>query len=515
MAVYSFYANESDGYIASTSATYATARAGTGTLTVVGPTDGALRLGQQLAAGTYSVWQSFISFDTSGIPEGVPVLQAQLQGVVGTDNSTTNFTMEARIHDWGTTLETTDFVAGADLASKPLLASFISSPGAVTFTSAAGSASLVNTTGRTSLVLASSRQGANTAPTNAINEYLEFRSADFGAAINDPKLTVVTAPYANFPLGTNTSKTTGTTLAITTTNAAPAGDSIFVALAMDPSAGTVSATDSAGNTYTVIADATNGSGTAGVRLVILAAHGVAAMAAASTITVTHPSAAARAVIAQTFIFADTGTKVTGQTATGSSTAPSVNVKSPVLHPLILSAVAVEGPLSDVYTNDATYLAFPTSSAGTDAGGATTNVTVRIAFRAPVDETDYTFAPTLGTSRLWAAAAVVLDTVDARIRTFVEAEGMRTAAIPGESVVDTGIAYNPSTGFATKLHCTIMDPALTIYYGCVVGGTTYGGTMSYGETVTALPASTVGVVIDAEANVSFTGLTGDLDLRVPA
>jgi len=91
------------------------------------------------------------------------------------------------------------------------------------------------------------------------------------------------------------SKTSGTSLAITVPVAGVAvGNSIIVSFAMDPATGTVSRTDTASNSYAVDRDQLNGSGTSGVRAVILSAHNVTALASGDTITCTHPSVAARA-----------------------------------------------------------------------------------------------------------------------------------------------------------------------------------------------------------------------------
>src|SRR5262245_4197679 len=61
-------------------------------------------------------------------------------------------------------------------------------------------------------------------------------------------------------IGTNESATAGTTISVTVpAGGVAAGNTIILALAMQGAAGTVSATDTASNTYTVAADVTNGS----------------------------------------------------------------------------------------------------------------------------------------------------------------------------------------------------------------------------------------------------------------
>lgn len=515
MPSFTFYAQPNDGYQYGQETTYAAAREGTGIINPGGLVN-EINVGQAFFSPNYTTHQAFLCFDTSGIPDSSTIVSAKLELAAAADNSVTDFVIEARAHDWGPTLEGADYVAGSALGGKTLLATLdttggLALTGYLTFASDAAFAANINKTGTTCMILASNRQRLGTAPTG--NEWAQFHATETSGAASDPKLTVVTVPALSHTLGTNNTKTTGTTLAITTTNAVAAGESVAVALAMDPAAGTVSCADSAGNTYTVQDQVTNGSGTSGIRLVVLAAHNAGAMAAGGTITVTHPSCAARAVSAASFLLDGAGQKVASGTASGSSTAPSVTVASPNRMPLVLAAVAVEGALSDTYTEDADYVALP--SAGSDAGGAASNATIRWAWRGGVDELEHTHTPTFGASRAWAQALIVLDTSTSLIRTFTEKPGMRSSDLPGTNVVEAGVTYDPSTGFASKLNCSVHDPALTVFYRVVIGGTDYGGSMSYGENTVTLPASTMGVVIDAAANVDYTGIDGgSIDLRIP-
>src|SRR5207244_8500746 len=90
--------------------------------------------------------------------------------------------------------------------------------------------------------------------------------------------------------------TTGTSISITVPAGGVAfGHTVLVSFAMDPAAGAVSCTDSKGNSYSAVVDFANGSGTTGVRTVVFSARIVTALVGGNTITVTHPSGAARAV----------------------------------------------------------------------------------------------------------------------------------------------------------------------------------------------------------------------------
>src|SRR5207247_8542947 len=81
-------------------------------------------------------------------------------------------------------------------------------------------------------------------------------------------------------IGTSSSATTGTTIAVTVPAAGVAtGDSVILTLAMAYASGGVTATDSKGNTYSLAADITNASN---VRTVILAAHNVTALVSGHT-----------------------------------------------------------------------------------------------------------------------------------------------------------------------------------------------------------------------------------------
>jgi hypothetical protein len=79
-----------------------------------------------------------------------------------------------------------------------------------------------------------------------------------------------------------------------------AGNRVIVSFAFNPASGTVSCSDSGGNSYAIDKDITNGSGTTGVRTVIASAHVTTALISGNTITCTHPSVTARALSANEF-----------------------------------------------------------------------------------------------------------------------------------------------------------------------------------------------------------------------
>src|SRR6266480_950139 len=171
-------------------------------------------------------------------------------------------------------------------------------------------------------------------------------------------------------IGTNSSATTDTTIAVTVPAAGVAtGDSVILTLAMADASGGVTATDSKGNTYSLAADITNASN---VRTVILAAHNVTALVSGDTITVTHPSASVRALSANEFSgLSPTSALDQTHTATGSSTAPSSGATAATTEAaeLLLGAMGVAGPISDTFTAGTNYTALTRAGTGIGFRGA--------------------------------------------------------------------------------------------------------------------------------------------------
>lgn len=191
-----FYADATDGFITSSNATYSTARSGSGQ--TADDTNTVFSAGQVLNAGTYFCYEGFIQFDTSSIADAATINSALLSLNVSADASTTDFTIEARLKDWGTGLTTADWVAGASLGSQTLLAS-VSTSGISTdvyldLTSDAAFVSNINKTGATRLMLCSSRHRGNNTPAGF--EFAVFYSADNVGTSQDPMLTVDATSFA-------------------------------------------------------------------------------------------------------------------------------------------------------------------------------------------------------------------------------------------------------------------------------------------------------------------------------
>ena len=188
------YASVDDGYVSSANSTYATARSGGSLSSDTGSS--AFSVGQYFNSPTYTCWEGFIDPDTSAIPDTDGISSAVLSLYGTSDQSATNFTNNARLFDWGTSLTTADWIAGASLSAQTLLATFDSASyvDAVynDFTSDAAFIANVNKTGETRIILSSSRHEAGNAPTGA--EYINWSSANVAGTTQDPKLVVVHAP---------------------------------------------------------------------------------------------------------------------------------------------------------------------------------------------------------------------------------------------------------------------------------------------------------------------------------
>lgn len=112
------------GYIQSSSATYATARAGGGTLQL-GAGANNLRVGQSFAAGSYNLFAIYLEFDLTGVnpAEKILLVIPKLYGATA-QNTLGAWEVRMYLHDFGSTFETADWVDLDTLANDPLVATF-------------------------------------------------------------------------------------------------------------------------------------------------------------------------------------------------------------------------------------------------------------------------------------------------------------------------------------------------------------------------------------------------------
>lgn len=199
MASLTVYSTNGD-FISSDSAVYATARAGTGTLSVSSPNSNII-IGQAIA-GTYFCYESFLDFDTSSLGASASISAAVLDLYFWNDTSITNFTITVAVSAWGATLESADFIAGADLAALTTTNTLSTSGlalGAYTTITDVALATNINKTTNTRLLIYSSRHSGNNTPTN--NEYVyAYGSAD---APRKPRLTITYTAGAAAPTQTH------------------------------------------------------------------------------------------------------------------------------------------------------------------------------------------------------------------------------------------------------------------------------------------------------------------------
>lgn len=196
------FSDSTDGYIQGSNPTYSTARAGSSL-----SSDDAGNFIRFAQDSGFFVYEGFVSFDTSSIVDTDIVTSVVLDMWLTTDFSTTDSVMQAREYDWGSSVTTADWVAGASLGVLPLLATLATSGiGATgsykTFTSQAAFLTATNLkTGTVRLLLTSDKFVAGTAPTTT--ERVEFSSSNVSGTTQDPKLTITHASAGSSPFFTS------------------------------------------------------------------------------------------------------------------------------------------------------------------------------------------------------------------------------------------------------------------------------------------------------------------------
>lgn len=161
MASFWIYSDVSDGVVKSTNATYSTARAGSNLTVTDNEASTTFAVGQVLDTGVYDIRQAFFQWDTSFLAVDETVLTAEVR-FYHTSNQSGTHTLEVRAHDWGTALAITDFVAGADLGTKTLLATYTrpsaEGSGNRSYFSESGFPAAINKEGHTRVILTAQAQ---------------------------------------------------------------------------------------------------------------------------------------------------------------------------------------------------------------------------------------------------------------------------------------------------------------------------------------------------------------------
>lgn len=165
---------------------------GTGTI-AVNTTDAEHDIGQRFLSPNYTCRETFLSFDTSSIPDTDDIESVVLSLYVANDGVDTNFTMEARLYDWSSGgVTSADWQDGTELGAATLLATFSTAgltEGAYNeFTPTAAFLSNIDKTGTTYIVVSSDRQRLGITPTNA--ELVGIFTANEADANKHPKLVI-------------------------------------------------------------------------------------------------------------------------------------------------------------------------------------------------------------------------------------------------------------------------------------------------------------------------------------
>jgi len=195
MAMYTIYAETTDGWVYGQDAVYATARA-----TAIGHASAttSTTIGQYIPAG-YRCARGVLEFITSVIPTDRIILSATLSLKAATDSSTTDFDISIVQADW-----TSPLAAGSRDASYDAVLNaaqdvvWRNTAGLVVGTYYASPAldiTRISRTGTTQYGLISSRDVAANQP--AGNELITIYSADHGTITNRPYLTVITKDPAH------------------------------------------------------------------------------------------------------------------------------------------------------------------------------------------------------------------------------------------------------------------------------------------------------------------------------
>jgi hypothetical protein len=220
------------------------------------------------------------------------------------------------------------------------------------------------------------------------------------------------AGAANFvhDLGSNGDENPSTTITINPlAEAVPVGDTVIVSIAMDPSATTVTCSDSKSNSYSQNqVDKTNGSGTSGVRTVICSAHIASGknLATTDTITVTFgASITAKAVEAAHANGLVVAALDKTASATGSITSVSSGSTATTAQPneLLIGAIGYEGKAGEFSAVGSGYtLTSAAVQSSGNSGGSALHISIAPEFQIVAATGTYAATATLTVTDNWAA-----------------------------------------------------------------------------------------------------------------
>ena len=333
-------------------------------------------------------------------------------------------------------------------------------------------------------------------------------------------------------IGAAASTSTGTSISITVPGAGvAAGSSSIIAIAMDPASGTVSCSDSRGNSYAVDANVANGSGTSGVRTIILSSHHIVPLVSGDLITCSHPSVSMRGITASEFAGIAFPTPIDKtKTGIGSNTAPSSGSTATTTQgvELLFGVIGIEGPTTDTFTPGTGYIAL--GQAGTTSG--VNDITIQPEYRLATATGAYSATGTLGISRKWAAAIatykaavtttkLVISSINAGNNPVAGAtfsavvQSQDSSGLPASVVNATGVSLSLKTGNGTRggaLTGTIAAGANQvtisgITYTKAEGGVVLTATRTAGDSLSAADSAPFTVDPGLPTKLGFTTQPG--------
>ena len=202
-------------------------------------------------------------------------------------------------------------------------------------------------------------------------------------------------------LGTATTTGTVSTATIVTTGSASVPSEIVCAVGVSGNIAPNTITDSAGNTYTALATASNVP-----RVRFFRAPVTASLPVASTQTITYASSTNANHNAECYVFSGvidaTDSNPFPQTRAG-STAPSVTGTAPFsVYTIAFGSVGVSSGVGDSFTEASGWTSLNLVNGSSFA--------LHVAYQITFNHVTPTYAPTLGTSRAWTAALASFDGV---------------------------------------------------------------------------------------------------------
>jgi hypothetical protein len=199
------------GAILSTASNYNNARAGSGTLSVF---TSSVVAGQYVFASDKGCYETFLSFDTSSVVG--TIVSAELQLYADEKQTSEAYDVQARLYDFGTSVTTADWIAGASLSSYTLLASLAGSSHTLNAYNTLGDVALaanINQSGDTRILLCSSDLVDGDPPTTY--DYIAYHTP---SETNKPKLVITTADSTNGELAKTIAAFTSSATGVRKTN---------------------------------------------------------------------------------------------------------------------------------------------------------------------------------------------------------------------------------------------------------------------------------------------------------